>query len=153
VSHGGAGGDGVRIPDVRPDVRSAAGRLGNAIRGTLSNRSVRLTASAFHPSPRCDALRGPAEGPYGPRLLVFPVVPGSLRCGPVSHVDRAGWIVEADGALEHSLRPSQLQEVTRQDGRGGVEAGLVPNGGMADQVVLSRLRAPSGPSLPRGARA
>jgi hypothetical protein len=39
--------------------------------------------------------------------------------------------------LEHSLRPGQLQEATRQDDRGGFAAGLVPIGPPYSAVVDS----------------
>ena len=102
VAHGASGGNGVRIHDVRLDVRSAAGRLGNAVGGALSDRPVWVPASAFYPAARCDAVCGAAEGAHDSRIPLFPDVHRSLWGDSVSHADRAGRNPEADGALEYS---------------------------------------------------
>src|SRR6476660_792791 len=50
MSHGGSPGNGVGIHDVWFDVRSPAGRLGNAVGRALSDCPFWLRASAFHPA-------------------------------------------------------------------------------------------------------
>src|SRR5262249_27896858 len=97
---GTSGGNGVRIRDVRSDVRAAAGRLGDAVGGALSHPAVRFLASAFHPAARCDALCGASEDAHHPRLFLLPDVHRPLRRDLVPHADREGWDLEADGAVE-----------------------------------------------------
>ena len=50
VARGASGGNGVGIDDVWFDVRSPAGRLGNAVGGALSDCPFWRRASAFHPA-------------------------------------------------------------------------------------------------------
>ena len=90
------------LHDVWFDVRSPAGRLGNAVGSALSDCPLWVPASAFYPSARCHAVCGAAEGAHHPRLPLFPDVPRSLWGDFVSHADREGRNPEADGAMEHS---------------------------------------------------
>ena len=90
------------LHDVWLDVRSPAGRLGNAVGSALSDCPLSVPASAFYPSARCHAVCGAAEDAHRPRVPLFPDVPCSLWGDSVSHADREGRNLKADGAVEHS---------------------------------------------------
>src|SRR5262249_12200891 len=112
VAPGAPGGDGVGADAVRPDVPAAAGRLGDAVGGPLSDRPVRAGAVAERPAARPRAVRGAAEGAHRPRLPVLPDVAGALRGDPVSRADRQGRHPEAHGPLARPATRARLRRPT-----------------------------------------
>ena len=118
VARGASGGNGVGTHDVWFDVRSPAGRLGNAVGGALSDCPLRVPASAFYPSAQCHAVCGAAEGAHHPRIPLFPDVHRSLWGDFVSHADREGRNAEADGAMEHSATGGRIHRVELITGKG-----------------------------------
>src|SRR5262245_24939138 len=94
-------GNGVRVRAVWLHVRSTAGWLGNAVCSALSDRPLWLCASTFYPSARSHAVCGITESPHHHRLPFFPNVPCSFGSDFISHADREGRNLKADGAMEH----------------------------------------------------
>ena len=114
VAHGASRGKGVRIPDVRSDVRVAASRLGDALGRALPDCVVRIDLPSLDPSAEFGAVLGAAADAHGACVSLFRDVHRALRGDLVPYAGRKRRIAEADGSLEYRAdNPPNLVSAAR----------------------------------------
>src|SRR5262249_21348715 len=86
-------------------------RLGDAVGGALPGCPLWVPAPAVYPSAQPHVVLRAATGPHRPRVPLFPDVHRSLWGDPDSHVDRQGWDINSDGAMERSATGNRGRRV------------------------------------------
>ena len=136
IARGGSGGNGVGIHDVWFDVRSPAGRLGNAVGGALSDcpfGSVHLPFILPHDAMLYSVLRTDAHPPCIPLFLTFIAHFGAI----LFHT-----LIVRDGILKRmapwNIRPQDAASTDQTGSKAGPQVATVGSRSMPALIAEHR---------------